>query len=250
MSHPFIRTTRSAVDVRNGRRDWFRIQNATSAEAEIFIYDEIGFFGITAKDFRDELATVTAPRVALHINSPGGDVFDAVAIYNAIRTHPADVTAYVDSLAASAASFIALAADKVVMAKHSQMMIHDAWGMAVGNADDMRKMSDFLAKQTDIIAAIYAERAGKDVAHWRGLMAEETWFSDEEAVAAGLAHEVGAAVAVKNTFDLSVFRRVPINDGSHGSEEPVEEAQPDGWQAEALLAIAEAELEIAHANAQ
>lgn len=210
LQSPFIRTTRPSAAVRDGRRDWFKIRNLAGGEAEILIYDEIGYFGITAKDFRDELAAISAAdKIALHVNSPGGDVFDAIAIYNMLRDHPAEITTYVDSLAASAASFIALAGDKVVMAKHAQMMIHDAWGIAIGNAEDMQKAAAFLETQSDVIASIYADRAGKTKAYWRGLMAAETWFTDQQAVDAGLATVVGSHAAAKNSFDLSIFRNPP-----------------------------------------
>lgn len=252
MSNPFIRTTRSPIAVRNGQRDWFRIRNARADVAEIDLYDEIGFFGITAADFRAELKAVTAGRITLHINSPGGDVFDAVAIYNALRDHPAEITTVVDSLAASAASFIALAGDRVVMSKHAQMMIHDAWGMALGNADDMRKAAEFLDRQSDVIAGIYADRAGGTVEEWRALMAEETWFSDEEAVEAGLAHEIGSQQAAKNSFDLSVFRNAPVMAEPEREQEATDSGddQPDvpDWRKSALLQVAAARLEVAHAD--
>jgi ATP-dependent protease ClpP protease subunit len=204
--HPFIQSTRARRDVLAQRRPDLRVQNATADEAQIYLYDEIGFFGISANDFRQELEQVTAQRIALHINSPGGDVFDAIAIYNLLRQHPATVTTTVDSLAASAASFVALAGDRVVMARHSQVMIHDAWGFAIGDAERMREAAEFLDRQSEVIAGIYTERAGHDVAHWRALMAAETWFTAEEAVAAGLAHEIGSEEAVQNRFDLSIFR--------------------------------------------
>lgn len=221
-----LRTTRSALDVRNGHRDWFRIRNAHSNEAEIAIYDEIGFFGITAADFRNELKAITAPSIALHINSPGGDVFDGVAIYNMLRQHPASITTYVDSLGASIASVIALAGDHRIMATHAQMMIHDAFGLVIGNAQDMLKSAEFLDKQSDIIANIYAERAGGKPEEWRALMAEETWFTDKEAVAAGLAHEIGKTQAVQNSWPVnSIFRRAPGNSVSEPAPEPVEEPE-------------------------
>lgn len=205
--HPFIRRPQQLA--RDGRRDLRVVINAASDEAEIYLYDEIGFFGITANDFRQQLDGVRASRIALHINSPGGDVFDAVAIYNMLRSHPAEVVSYVDSVALSAASFIAVAGDRVVMAQHSQLMIHDAWGVAIGNAEDMKRAADFLERQSDLIAGIYAERRGETVEHWRGLMAAETWFTADEAVASGLADEVGSEDAVENRFDLSIFRNAP-----------------------------------------
>ena len=173
-----------------GGKGWYTIRNAHEDEAEIYIYDEIGYWGVTANDFIGDLRDIKAGKIALHINSPGGDVFDGIAIYNALRRHKADITVWIDGIAASAASFIAMAGDEVVMSPHSQMMIHEASGLVIGAADDMRKMAEILDKSSDNIASIYAKRAGDDVAEWRQRMKDESWFSDIEAVEAGLADRV------------------------------------------------------------
>ena len=172
---------------------WYSISNkADPVRAEIFLYDEIGYFGVTAADFVQELVDVTAPEILVHLSSRGGDVFDGVAVFNALRTHEARITIQVDSLAASIASVIAQAGDERTMVTGSQMMIHDAWGLAVGNAEDMRDFADTLDKQTDNIAAIYAERAGdgRKKSHYRSLMRDETWMNAAEAVGEGLADSV------------------------------------------------------------
>lgn len=177
-------------------RDWFSIRNADDGDgpAQVYLYDQIGggWFssGITATDFVTELNDIKASAIDLHINSPGGDVFDAIAIYNALRRHPATVTAYIDSLAASAASFIAQAGDKVVIERNAQFMIHDASGVCVGNAVDMAKMMDLLNKASDNIADIYSQRTGVDQSTWRDVMKQEAWYSSSEAVLAGLADSV------------------------------------------------------------
>jgi ATP-dependent protease ClpP protease subunit len=190
---------------------WYSIRNISDDDAEIFIYDEIGYWGVTANDFIGDLRAIKASKIALHINSPGGDVFDGVAIFNALVRHKAQITVSVDGIAASAASFIAMAGDEVVMAPHSQMMIHEASGLCIGAADDMRKLADILDKSSDNIASIYAERTGKPVAEFRELMKDETWFSDVEAVEAGLADRIDgedeeaaaarAAIAIRNAED-------------------------------------------------
>src|SRR5690606_38136643 len=118
------------------------------------------------------------------------DVFDGVAIYNALRDHPADVAVRVDGLAASAASFIAQAGDKVTMNRGSQLMIHDAWGLCIGPAADMRETAALLDRVSDTIAGLYAARAGGTVEDWREAMLAESWYSAEEAVEANLADEV------------------------------------------------------------
>ena len=115
---------------------WFRFANKAEEYAEIFVHDEIGLFGVTSKDFIDELRDVEQGRIKLHINSPGGSVTDGIAIYNALKSHKATVDVYVDALAASIASVIAMAGDRVIMAPHSRMMIHEAMAVGMGYADD------------------------------------------------------------------------------------------------------------------
>jgi len=163
---------------------WYRITNLDSGPAQILIYDEIGFFGVTAQQFLHDLGAVNGP-VDVHINSPGGDVFDAYAIYNALVARP-DVTTVVDSLAASAASVIAMAGEQRLMAKTSQMMIHDAFAATAGGGADLRHMADRLDTVSGQIAGIYADTAGGQPDYWRELMTAETWFTPQQALAAGL----------------------------------------------------------------
>lgn len=174
----------------NRSHAWYKITNNTSVTTDIMIYDEIGYWGITAQDFVSELKGITSQNISLHLNSPGGEVFDGIAIYQALKSHAANVTITVDSLAASIASVIAMAGDKVVMAKNAQMMIHDGQSMCAGNAADMRYMVEQLDRASNNIASIYADRAGKGTQHWRSLMEAETWFDAESAVESGLADEV------------------------------------------------------------
>lgn len=174
----------------NPKPNWYKINNLSAAETELFIYDEISFYGVTADQFKDDLNSVTAERLVVRLNSPGGDVFDGIAIYNALRQHPAHVVTKVDSLAASIASVIFQAGDERVMMPKSQMMIHEASGLTVGNAEDARKFSDLLDKQSELIASIYADRSEADQAHFRNLMKAETWLSDKEAVDLGLADSI------------------------------------------------------------
>lgn len=192
------------------RRPWFSIENAAGDSATVRIYDEIGIWGVTAKDFAQQLDSLVVSQIDLHVNSPGGDVFDGIAILNALRSHPARVVATVDGVAASAASFITAGADEVVMARNSELMIHDAWGLAMGNAADMRDLADRLDKVSDNIASIYAEKTGGTVEQWRDHMRNEVWYSAQEAVDAGLADRVEAAPEedverAKARFDFSIF---------------------------------------------
>lgn len=183
--------------------------------ATIRLYDPIdswgGEWGVSAKEFVRSLDALPADtgEIRLHINSPGGEVYEGITMLNALRNHKARVVAVVDGLAASAASFIATGADEVVMARNSQLMIHDAWGLCVGNAADMRDVAGRLDKISDNIASVYAAKAGGSVEDWRAAMLAETWYSDAEAVDAGLADRVEEPAApeeqAKNAFDLSVF---------------------------------------------
>ncbi|MFE2346479.1 head maturation protease, ClpP-related [Kitasatospora cineracea] len=208
-----LRTARPRAQLRQGRNDWYRISNnAGTGPAVVHIYGEIGYWGVTAADFVRDLAGVRASEIELHLNSPGGEIFDGIAIMNALRSHPATVTTYVDSLAASIASVIAMGGDRVVMAPNSQMMIHEASSIEIGNAADMRKMADLLDLQSDNIASVYAAKAGGDVAEWRARMTAESWYTAEEAVVAGLADEVSSVHSITEanspqdlSWDLSIF---------------------------------------------
>lgn len=171
-------------------KDWFRIENASAAEADVYIYDEIGFWGTSAQGFIDQLNSITVPRLNIHINSPGGEVFDGVAIHSALMATDAHVTVYIDGLAASAASFIAMAGDRIIMARHATMMIHDASGLCWGNPADMTAMGSLLGKLSDNIADMYSLQAGGTVEEWRARMQAETWYTGQEALAAGLVDEI------------------------------------------------------------
>lgn len=210
-----LKTARPRARLTAGRADWYRITNLAGeggAPADVMIYDEVGYFGVTAQDFMTDLKAITAPQISLRINSPGGEIFDGIAIYNCLQSHPANVTVYVDSLAASIASVIAMAGDRIVMQPHSQMMIHEGAGMCIGDAADMRELADLLDRSSDNIAGIYAERAGGSVKQWRERMRAETWYTAAEAVEAGLADEAAKPkkkmppMPTDNSWDLSVFR--------------------------------------------
>lgn len=174
-----------------------RIHNAAGTKtAVIYLYGAIsryaGWFEdtVSARDFAKSINALDVDRIELHVHSPGGDVFEAVAIHNAIRNHKAEVVAWVDGLAASAASFIILAADEIVMGPGSQLMIHDASMLTWGNAEELQADADWLDAQSQNIAGLYADRAGGDADAWRALMKDETWFTADEAVKAGLAERI------------------------------------------------------------
>ena len=193
------------------------VGNRETGVAVLRLYDPIdswgGYWGTSASEFvgvLDDLGPDIAT-IRLHINSPGGEVWDALAIYNGLRQHHARVQVVVDGIAASAASVIAMAGDEVVMSPGSELMVHDAWGLCVGNAAAMDKTSRDLAHTSQNIAGLYALRAGGTPDEWRDVMRDETWFTADEAVAAGLADRVDTdgdpdqAVTARAGFDLSVF---------------------------------------------
>ena len=176
---------------------WYRIV-AAAAPAEpatVYLYDQIGgWFGVGADQFVRDLAAVDAPRINLHINSPGGDVFDAIAIHAALVNHPAQVHVAVDALAASAASFVAMAGETIGIEKPARMMIHDARGLTFGSPTDHQVMTDLLHSISDTIAGMYADRAGGSPTAWRDAMRANndsgTWYTAAQAVDAGLADHI------------------------------------------------------------
>ncbi|MDN6352793.1 MAG: ATP-dependent Clp protease proteolytic subunit [Corynebacterium sp.] len=157
---------------------------------EILIYGEIGG-DIVSSSVVSELKGLDTDELTVRVNSPGGDVYEGLAIMNALRSHPATVTAVVEGLAASAASFIAVGgADRVVMRPTAELMVHEAMSFIGGNAADMSRVVADLDRISANLSTVYAERAGGDPAEWRERMRAETWFSAEEAVAVGLADAV------------------------------------------------------------
>lgn len=212
------RLKRPVARLQNSRTDWYRIQAKAEETPKIYIYDEIGYWGNSAKDFADELNKIDSAELVVHLNSPGGEIFDGLAIYQALKNHKASVTIMVDGLAASIASVIAMAADRLVMAPKATMMIHDGWTMGVGNAAEMRKLADLLDKQSEIIASAYADRTGQDANFWRDRMRDETWYNAQEALDAGLIDEIeGQEKKADDAFDLGVFAHA----GRESAPEPV-----------------------------
>ena len=177
------------------RLEWFRVANEAADSdpdnTDVFIYDEIGgSMGVDAATFAEELNAITTPQITVRINSPGGSLFDGIAIYNTLVQHKSHVLTRVDGIAASAASIIAMAGDEVEMMLGSQLMIHDASAAMAGNAADMAAMSEFLNRQSNNITSIYVRKAGGTAEEWRDRMLAETWFFAEEAVKIGLADRV------------------------------------------------------------
>lgn len=183
--------------------------------SKVYLYGAIGgYFGIDALDFASQLNQITSPRIELHINSPGGDVFDGRAIASAIRQHPAEVTVHVDALCASAATYAATAADRVVMEPGSFFMIHNGWSITVGDKREHEKTMALLDQIDATCVADYAARSGatpEQIATW---MDAETWFSAQAAVDNGFANEVGGssegdAQNLLREWNLRAFRNAP-----------------------------------------
>lgn len=158
---------------------------------ELRIYDGIGYGAITAAWIADQLEMrSTASQLDIRINSPGGSVFDGIAIHNAIVRHPAKTTVYVDGIAGSAASFIAMAGDEIIINRYAKMMIHDASAITIGNAADHGATMNMLDMLSQTIAQVYADRAGGTADQWRQAMLTETWYGADAAVKAGLADRI------------------------------------------------------------
>jgi ATP-dependent protease ClpP protease subunit len=190
-------------------KSWYTIR-AREAGAEVLIYDEIGAYGVSAKGFLAELGALPDDaRIDLRLNSPGGSVFDAVAIYNALSRHAGTVTVWIDGIAASAASYIAMAGDEIVMPENAFLMIHEPSGLVMGTAADMRDMAGTLDKIGASMTRGYAARSGKPEDEVAALMAAETWFDAKDALDAGLATRMADPVRIAASFDIGRFRNAP-----------------------------------------
>jgi ATP-dependent protease ClpP protease subunit len=177
------------------------------------IFDDIGADGwgggLSAGDFAGRLAGVKGP-LTVGINSGGGDCFDGLAIYNALSSYPGPVTTVVDGLAASIASVIFQAGRTRVVSPGGMVMVHDAFSLCAGNEAEMTAAAATLGKVSDNLASVYAQRCGGTAQHWRDVMRAETWYTADEAVAAGLADRVGSGAAVLPAgLDLAARYSVP-----------------------------------------
>ncbi|WLE60243.1 Clp protease ClpP [Burkholderia plantarii] len=207
----------------------FEIANTGGDEATIYLYDVISsddyWGGVSAATFVQQLASITAPTIHLRINSPGGDVFEALAMAQAIREHSATVIGHVDGYAASAATFLAIACDSAVMADGAMFMIHRGSCLAWGTGDDLRATADLLDKIDQTIVAMYAKKTGQsddDIMAW---MVAETWFTAEQAVELGFADGMATDGGVENAggWNLSAYANHPAN----RAEPPPKPQPPD-----------------------
>lgn len=218
--------------------------------AEILLYDEIGFWGTNASDFAQALSQAGDGPLTLRINSPGGDVFDGYAIYNMLRARTAPVNVIVDGLAASAASFIAMAGTTISMGEPSMLMIHNSWGMCIGDRNDMLDMAATQEKIDGQIAAIYASKSGKPVADMSAAMNDETWYTSTDAKEAGLcdvvltAPKAANAKAAVKIEPRSAVVAAQVRAESETTEVIVTEQSESVFEAVALADIAQDEAKL------
>ncbi len=179
--------------------------------AELLLFDVIGpdFFGdgITGLQVREAFATLGGQDVRVRINSPGGDVFEGLAIHNALRDHPGRVQVVVDALAASAAAIVAMAGDEILMVENATLMIHEPWTVAVGDAAELRAQADILETINAGLVTTFARRTGLPRDEVAQLLRAETWLSADQAVAAGFADRTVEPGGVRNQFDMKQFSK-------------------------------------------
>jgi ATP-dependent Clp protease, protease subunit len=196
--------------------------SADGNEATVYLYDTIvsdrvtaeWWGGVCPQDFVPAFRAINADVIHLRINSPGGDVFGSEAMCQALRDHPAHVIAHVEGLCASAATNVACAADEVVMSPASKYMIHKAWSIAIGNADDMRALAAVLDKCDATMIAEYVRRSGNDTQKVTDWCAAETWFNAQETVDAGFADSIAQpakteAQAQARAWNLRAYLHAP-----------------------------------------
>ncbi|MGE0290365.1 MAG: head maturation protease, ClpP-related [Bradyrhizobium sp.] len=197
---------------KGGQKAGLRVTMRAADRGEMLIYGPIGFKdwdgdGITSKQFADEMKKLDkATTIDVRVNSEGGDVFTGKMIYSRLVEHKAKIVVHIDGLAASAASYIAMAGDEIIISEGGFVMVHSAWSVAVGNAAEMRRMADLLETVSDTICDVYVARTGKTKQQCAKWMADETWFTAKEAIANGFADsmvenlKVAASVAHPDRF--------------------------------------------------
>lgn len=197
---------------------------------QIDLYDEIGFWGVNAKDFKSRLTGVGD--VTLRINSPGGDVFEGLTIFNDLVEHKGKVRVEVVGMAASIASVIAMAGDEIAIADNAFFMIHNAWTLGVGNRHDFNDLSGVLAKIDDALARTYASRTGTGIRSIKKMMDDETWLTAKEAKDLGFATTGLGNSDAKAKFDVSVFGEIP--DSLKWEEDASEPETERDWERAAM----------------
>ena len=196
-------------------KNWYAMED-NGDTATIRIYDIIGWPFVDADTFVNELNRITASTIIVAINSPGGDVFDGTAIYNALKEHPAKIITRIDGIAASMASIIALAGDEITIAPNAYYMIHNAFGFVFGDYRDMQKAADLLDRINNNLAATYSQRTGKSMSDIRDMMDAETWLIGSELVDQGFADSVTQGDSNASAqFNLDMYQHAPEQYNAH-----------------------------------
>jgi len=208
-------------------KNWYSIRAQSDGSLEVLIYDEIGGWGIYAADLINQIKDANPRSISLRINSPGGSVFDGVAIHNFLKSHSAEVTAIVDGYAASIASVIAMAGDKIIAPENTLMMIHNPHGVAFGESKEMRSTADLIDKIRDQIVDIYVNRSGQEVSAIQNMMDAETWMTGSEAAELGFVDEVGAPMQIAAAFDLSKLSKYKNTGGVMSTESGLQEEEKE-----------------------
>ncbi|MBR0876888.1 Clp protease ClpP [Bradyrhizobium liaoningense] len=236
------------------KKTWFSMKESGASAAEITIYNDIGYWGVTAQDFHNALKALgPVDNLTIRISSDGGEVLQGFAIANMLARHSAYKVVVVDGIAASMASVIALTGDEVVMPENAFLMIHNPWGGVVGDSEDMRSAADTLDKMMVNIRDVYVKRTGLPEAKIQKMMDAETWLTADEAVKLGFADRVDNPVDMAaQRFNLAKFNKVPKSFGAHSKEDPTmttktnaaanggDEGNDDGAKAARDAVIAEA----------
>lgn len=186
---------------------WFTVKaQANAALADISIYEPIGSWDLTAAQFIAQVKALgDVSQINLDINSPGGDVFEALTIFNFLKRHSAKVTVTVGGVAASAASLIAMAGDTIIMPNNTMMMIHNPWTWAMGNADELREQADVLDKISASLFNTYQSRTGMEAEALQSMLATDTWLTADECLAHGFCDQVVDPITASAVFDVSKF---------------------------------------------
>jgi len=214
----------------------WNFKNKTKDDADLYLYEEIGenwwSNSKSAKQFKEDLDSLgDIKNLNIYINSPGGDVFDGMAIYNILKRHKAYKTVHVDGLAASIASVIALAGDKVIIPSNAYFMVHRAWSITWGNKNDMFKMAEDLEKIDEGIINVYFAKTGLTRLEIEQLMDNETWMTGEEAKEYGFADEVEqekkVAACIKGDFVIFNGKKFNVKDFRYKNLPKLAEAEPE-----------------------
>ena len=192
------------------QKTWYSMEMAAKKTAEIHVYDSIGYWGVTAKQFAKDLKELgSVSKINLHINSPGGDVFDGTAIFNLLKSHEADVDVFIEGIAASMGSVIALCGEKVTIAENAYFMIHNPSTFAFGDERALDRAKKLLSKVKTTMINLYSSKSGLEEDEVSELMDDETWYTGAEAVEAGFAHELMDPIELEANFDLSNYSKPP-----------------------------------------